>query len=311
MQIRIGLPIPGGALLRTAQQLDAPVLVSASAFVRRWPAAERWQLPFPGFKAPVPELAGADVALDSAGFVAMVLHRGFPWSVAQYVELAASHPWSWWSQMDLCCEAQVAGDRDTVKLRTAETARLYAECAREAQHRDIKPPMPIVQGWRADDYAWSADWLPADATLIGVGSVCRRQLGGPDGVEAVVARLDRVLPPAMQLHLFGVKSQAVELLAGHPRIASVDSMAWDSHSRRVNRGHNTMAHRSAAMRSWYERQVARATHHGSRTLQPMLDLPSGAEHLIPEDLLQLIAEGEIELSTVSHHFIEAWLADDD
>jgi hypothetical protein len=270
MKIRVGLPIPGGGLLRAARDLGAPLLISASAFMRPWPRADRAVTYFPGFKKPSEAFAGLDVALDSAGFVAMVLMRGFPWTVDDYVDLAAGAPWAWWAQMDLCCEPEIAGDRDTVALRQAETTRLYGECARAALRRGIALPMPVLQGWSPDDYARACDQQPVERDLLGVGSVCRRNLSGPDGIEAVVSRLDRILPPATRLHLFGVKSEAVSVLAQHPRIASVDSMAWDARSRYRNYGRNTVERRGVEMADWYRKQ----------------------------------------LQSVSHHFIQAWLYDD-
>lgn len=309
MQVRVGLPVPGGALLRAAKAINAPLLISASAFMKRWPRATRDSTPFPGFTKPSAELLGCDVALDSAGFVAMVLTRGYEWTVADYVGLAAAHPWTWWSQMDLCCEPEVAHDRDTVRLRQAETTRLYGACAGEARHHGIQPPMPILQGWTADDYARHVQFLPISTGLVGLGSVCRRQMTGPDGLEAILCRLDRELPPGITLHLFGVKSLAVSILAAHPRIESVDSMAWDTQSRRVNRGCNTMVNRTREMTGWYERQNERAAGKG-RAIQGGLDIEvPGAATIIPDDLLNLIAEGEIELISVSDRFIEAWIYD--
>ena len=68
--------------------------------------------------------------------------------------------------------------------------------------------------------------------LLGLGSVCRRPLKGTTGLLNIVAVLDRYLPPRHRFHLFGAKGTAVGELAGHPRIQSVDSMAWDAAARR-------------------------------------------------------------------------------
>lgn len=312
MLIRVGISRPNGTLLRTARELRAPIMVSAGAYIRPWPKAERWRVPFPGFRRPAASLAGFDAALDSAGFVAMVVYRGYEWTVGQYVALAAQHPWTWWSQMDLCCEPEIAGERDTIRLRQAETARLYWLCAHEAERLQIARPMPILQGWHPDDYARAVDWwLPIESGLVGVGSVCRRQLHGPDGLEAVIDGLDRALPPGITLHLFGVKSEAVAMLAGHPRIASVDSMAWDSRSRYANFGKNTIELRAQEMRRWYARQLARLGVPGP-PLQSGLPIPALDDPLTRraiDEVTELMAAGEIELSTVSHHFIEGWIAD--
>ncbi|CAM4041428.1 Hypothetical protein HVIM_03815 (plasmid) [Roseomonas mucosa] len=70
--------------------------------------------------------------------------------------------------------------------------------------------------------------------MLGVGSVCRRQVGGADGVLRVVDTLDRALGDApVRLHLYGVKSEAMHALRDHPRVASVDSQAYGQTARRA------------------------------------------------------------------------------
>lgn len=310
MMIRLGLPLTGGALVAAARQLGAPLLISANAFSRRYSREDWWNEPWPGFRTPNGALAGLDVALDSAGFVAMVKYNGFPWTVTQYVTLAGSFPWAWWSAMDCCCEPEVAKDRDEVMLRVAETARLLGECRREAEHQGVEPPMPIVQGWHPDDYARCADLLPLWEwpELVGVGSVCRRDIPGDTGLLAVVERLDRVLDPHVKLHLFGVKGPAMGLLAEHPRVAAVDSQAWDFQARKENRGNNTMPKRIVVMRRWWETQQALVT----RERRTLFDMPIGlrpaATRAKPADLLDddwqdLIAGGEIEARCVTDQML--------
>lgn len=121
--MRMGLPETGGTLVKAA--LHWPVLVSAGAM---WdPKRHLFIGPAPGLR----EIA--DVALDSAGFTAQTHHGGYPWTPAQYVELAVLHPphragppihWAWWAQMDLCCEPEIAHDRDAVRARVDGTAAL-------------------------------------------------------------------------------------------------------------------------------------------------------------------------------------------
>ena len=54
-------------------------------------------------------------------------------------------------------------------------------------------------------------------------------IGG--GVVVSLERVDRVLPSGVQLHLYGVKSTALDVLLAEAaldgRVRSVDSMAWD------------------------------------------------------------------------------------
>ena len=260
--VRVGLPTPTGRLVRAARSRRYPVLFSANAFARRYPPRHEREGSFQRFGLPDPEqLQGLDVALDSAGFVAAVRYGDYPWSVADYVELAAAYPWAWWASMDYCCEREVATDRPLRLLRMAATVALYYECRAEARLRGLSDPMPVLQGWTVSEYLQSMDWLALAEWphLVGVGSVCRRSVHGVDGVLAIVEALDRALPPGVQLHLFGVKSEALAVLAHHPRIASTDSMAWDFAARRERPRQRTAAFRIHCMERWMHQQDAQLT----------------------------------------------------
>lgn len=291
--LRLGLPLVGGQIPQAARSLGALTLVSANALARY--GADR---SFRGFRHDCPDLDGLDVALDSAGFVAWAHYGDYPWTVEQYVGLAGARPWAWWAQMDACCEPEVAGSRDAVRLRQSETIRLLAECRRVAHDAGVTAPMPVLQGWRASDYVWHADRIDLDgATLVGVGSMCRRNVHGTDGLVAVVDALDRVLPANVGLHLFGVKSDGLEALAQHPRVASVDSMAWDVEARRVGREGDgcTMAVRTQAMGRWYRAQTTRMSRAAS--VPGVLCLFAGEGDGVSESgarWAELVADGEIE-----------------
>jgi hypothetical protein len=78
----------------------------------------------------------------------------------------------------------------------------------------------------------------------------------------VVRALDRVLPAGVRLHLFGVKSDGLAELSAHPRVASVDSCAWDFRARVMAREagiSNTVEHRLSALHVWMEKQNKRKT----------------------------------------------------
>lgn len=213
----------------------------------------------------------------------------------------APFPFAWWSAMDYCCEQQVAGNREEVRRRVDLTVRTYGELLRELNQwredgafgLDVPDPMPVLQGRKPEDYLRCARELAevideldpclcpyggqdcqAHAhrrrtglpTLVGLGSVCRRHLRGEEGLLALLPALDAGLPPHVRLHLFGVKGAA--LLALRPwwhRIASADSMAWDTAAREDARAayrregvnpKNTVARRATFLRSWYETQQA-------------------------------------------------------
>lgn len=253
MLIRIGVPASFRAFSSVCVELGLPILISANAFWRD--AEQRFWVPSAGL------FSGADVALDSAGFVAMMRYGGYRWTVLAYVRFAGALRPTWWAAPDFCCEPQIAGDRATVIERVALTAANLELCRRLAADEGVAPPLPVLQGWLPEDYERCAGLMPDLPPLVGLGSVCRRPLGGPSGLIAVVRHLDRVLPPGVQLHLFGAKGTAVAALAGHPRVASIDSQAWDFAARRERQRNGqascTVEYRVGYLRRWAGEQVVR------------------------------------------------------
>jgi hypothetical protein len=324
--VRVGIPLPSGQLVRAARDRGYPVLFSANAFavydtrgerrgeLKNGLPPPRW---FQRFRAPpADEFAG----LDSAGFTAMAKYGDFPWTVPQYVELAASYPWTWWSAADYCVEAEVAANRAERLLRIAATGYNFFECNREADRLGIKRPMPVLQGWTPEDYRLSAELLPVGETwpdLIGIGSVCRRHINGENGILQVIAALDGIVPPHVKFHLFGVKSAALGKLLGHPRLHSMDSMAWEMDARASARTGRTMAVRIAHMERWSDRQRAIARGpatvrslsgwgyaHGVYSRLPLRGL-SVTENLLLEALAEqyadLVLSGDIDFRSARCH----------
>jgi len=255
-------------------------MVSAGAL---WvPQAERFQLPSL-------RCFHLDAALDSSGFVRGKM-GAYPWTVAQYVELAWSFGWAWWSQMDLPCEEALAPDRADVVPRIEASAALHADCLEEARRvrsassptslaARLTDPVPVMQGRYPSDYKRSGELLARVCggelpDFVGVGSMCTRPTGGPDGLIAIVEALDAWLPPQVGLHLYGVKGDGLRALRGFSRVVSVDSMGWDDRARWAawerfqslselqkqhilkTRTRNTVAHRVEVLRRWYAEQVA-------------------------------------------------------
>ncbi|MCU6502273.1 hypothetical protein LPN04_31210 [Rugamonas sp. A1-17] len=286
--VRTGIPHRSGKLPFHAFQKGYPTMVSAQAF---------WDAKKSEFIIPkATDLSETDFSLDSAGYTGMLnfskkgkqvgIGGVFPWTYSQYLELASALNPNWYSQPDLCCEKQIAKTQEEVDYRVNATATLlegtlrfvYAwqnEIARtetsQVAANMLKPPVPVLQGWSADDYLRSLDmmvavwerwqpWLAAPA-LIGIGSVCRRDLHHPtDGLFAILKALEPHLPKGASLHLFGVKGTALDHLNALDYIESVDSMAWDlaarikAHKIRVS---NTLKHRSNEMDSWMDKAHAR------------------------------------------------------
>lgn len=292
-EIRIGLPYASdGQLCKAAQRLG-PTLISAGSLYR----SSRG-----GFQ-PVGWAAWRTrAALDSAGFVAMK-KGGYQWSVSEYVDYVVTNggdgtmpfPWEWWSSMDYCCEPEILADRAEVDRRVDLTVETYGEILEclegwiyEGLHRgEVPDPLPILQGRTPADYLRCAEGLAAMAQkhdrdglpeLVGLGSVCRRELHGPEGLITILDAIHAALPAGVRLHLFGVKGDALRHLARYgDRIASIDSMAWDFRARADlneqraalqeaegityaearKRLPSTVAHRAQHMAVWFETQTAK------------------------------------------------------
>lgn len=270
--IRIGLPYSSnGRLAQEAQQLGAATLLSMGSMFR----VDSGFTPIGLAAWTTPS------ALDSAGYTAM-LQGGYRWTVAEHVEFVVTNsgdgsmpfPWAWWAAMDFCCEQKIAKNREEVERRVDLTISTYAETLaeldywREEGDTETPDPIPTLQGRTVADYLRCARELAKVCrdgrlpVLVGVGSVCRRELHGPEGLLTILAVLHRELPAGVRLHLFGVKGS----LLGHlerfgDRIASVDSMAWDDrarHDAHAKGVSNTVERRSGFMREWYERNHAAA-----------------------------------------------------
>lgn len=268
MIVRVGLPHRGGKLAFHAFNQGYPAMVSANAF---WNGG--------AFVLPAAsDIEELDFALDSAGYTAMKNWQAkgpqagiggvFPWSYAQYIELALLLNPRWWSQPDLCCEPEIARNQGEIDYRIRATAT-FLEGTLQVVHdwsaaagMSWARPMPIIQGWSVDDYLRSLDltlevwgrWSSAPPPLIGVGSVCRRNLTHPShGLLSIISALELHLPSSSRLHLFGVKGSALSTLKTFPCVASVDSMAYDFGARvksRLTGTSNNLAHRCAEMSSW-------------------------------------------------------------
>jgi hypothetical protein len=320
----LGLPyVAEGPLLQTARALQAPVLLSANAFslwnvrggLREWTSFRTKHLRL---------LDGLEASLDSAGYVAMVRYGGFEWSTNAYLDLCAAYPWRHFSQLDFCCEEAVAGDRETVLDRISMTVRGYFDCRRAAQDRGISDRlMPVLQGRTPDDYARCLDRMSTcidDSTLIGIGSVCRRPTHGPNGILAIIDRLDDELgAKPTRWHMFGVKSDAAAALRDHPRIASFDSQAYGVHARKraLRDGHSkTNVFLAAVMREWYttqramldappEAQAPRQTHL-TWPNQPASDWIERRVARAREEIRELVERGEIDDNWLTDERALAW-----
>ena len=327
IEVVVGLPnLSSRPLLDRARQMAQPMLVSANALSlwRKVNGCRTWS----GWRTS--QLSNAtglrSLDLDSAGYVLQTTYRGFPWSIADYMELAASYPFRRFASADYCCEQQIAPDREEVLDRIARTVATNRECRTRAVDLGIVDRlMPVLQGRLPTDYLRCADGLHRSmipGTTVGVGSMCRRDIHGADGLVAVVDQLDRSLPDGVRLHLFGVKGSALPWLAPFAsRVASIDSQAWGTAARRdaLRRG-APKTDRFAAdhMENWTVAQLDR-TREPPR-YAPIAPLPAPTELPVSDrwkqaitraraEMRDLIESGDLSHDEVTAGWIEAWAAD--
>lgn len=204
------------------------------------------------------------------------------------MEFATLSGCSWYSQSDLCCEPQIANDREAIDYHIRATATLlegmlqilYAwqnELARTCNSTVVanmlRPPVPVLQGRNISDYMFSLEllsevwsrwegWLNKPS-LIGIGSMCRRDLHDPEeGLYAILQALGRNFPKGSKAHCFGVKNLALNEIPKMDFVISSDSMAWDYNSR--VKAHkicvsNSMARRTTEMSAWMSAAMARVS----------------------------------------------------
>lgn len=320
----LGLPDYRPEYIRAARDLGAPVMLSASAFARRWTKEmhDRDES-HPGFRPPpAGRLDGMRVALDSMGFTATTLYGGYPVSEAQYFELARAFPWGMWSSQDLCCEPQVASDEKEIMARCMETGHRYDRLAAMADAHGIARPMKVLQGWAWWHYLVSAEALEVSEGdgLVGIGSVCKRQRGGPDGMLAILDMLDRELPRGVRFHLFGVTSNVLEEVASHPRVASMDSQAWGAALRRDHQTGRNNALVVQYMAKFYRAQMEHVRR-GGRGFPPSMALPlrpppawkgrSLAYRRAAAEVLHAIRNGDLSAADYAHSMrLFAWAEQD-
>lgn len=326
ISVMLGLPhLSDGALLRRARELRQPILISANA-LSRWSRRGGFR-EWAGWNTRPLEYARDlhSLSLDSAGFSAMMTYGGYPWTTDDYVRLAAAYPFRWWASLDYCVESQVARDREEVLDRLSRTIRANIDCRMRAEDAGIdRSFMPVIQGRHPADYERCADALSFTierARLIGVGSMCRRPIHGPDGLMAVVDHLDRVLTKGKRLHLFGVKADAMPYLSAFShRIASIDSQAYGVSARTAARRHGMSKSDELVadhMARWVRVQHMRL-HQPSRRVPVQPECPHDRQSADPweraiararAEIRELIETGDLDHDACTAAWIEQWAAD--
>ncbi|WP_454884308.1 deazapurine DNA modification protein DpdA family protein [Sphingomonas oryzagri] len=326
IEIVIGLPhLNEGPVLARARSMVQPALISANALsrwskVRGWPEWRGWRL---GQLGNAQGLSSLD--LDSAGFVAMKRYGGYAWTVDDYFRLASAYPFRRIASLDYCTEHEIAGEREEVLDRISRTIRANRDCRDRARDLGLADRfMPVLQGRMPVDYERCAEglwWSMQPGTVVGVGSMCRREVAGPAGLVAVVEHLDRILPAGVRLHIFGAKGAALPWLKGFgDRVASIDSQAYgiaarrDAHRRHVSKTDVLVADH---LQRWTRLQFQRLREPARRMApnvppaisNPPLDRWEAAIAIARAEVRALIESGDLDHEEVTIGWIEQWAAD--
>lgn len=327
IEIVVGLPhLSEGPILKRARRLQVPTLISANC-LSRWDRRKGWP-EWLGWKTgPLQNAVGLrSLDLDSGGFVCASRYGGIPWTVDAYMALAASYPFRRIASLDYCVEQEIARDREEVLDRLSRTIRTNRECRARAEDLGIADRfMPVIQGRAPVDYERVCDALALSmvpGAIIGVGSMCRRAVAGPEGLIAVFEYLDRILPPGVRLHGFGVKGTSLSYLKGlEHRIASIDSQAYGIAARQEARKRGASKTNEMVadhLEAWTAAQIRRAASAGA-TIQcelplsapalPVTDSWEAAIVQARQEIRDLIESGDLEHDEVTATWVEGWAAD--
>lgn len=194
-------------------QAPVPLFVSHRRLMRRKSGFPRAVVPW---------------ALDSGGFTELKMYGEWRTSPQQYVEdvrrfVDEIGSLEWASPQDWMCEPDMLAKTGlTVKEHQARTIENYWVL------RDLAPELPfipVLQGWTMDDYhahvdAYTESGLDlACQSVVGVGSVCRRQ--ATDEIGQIFGSLRS---RGLRMHGYGVKSDGLRAYSQH--LVSADSLAW-------------------------------------------------------------------------------------
>jgi hypothetical protein len=173
-------------------------------------------------------------ALDSGGFSELSIYgewrttvRQYIWEVWQAREDIGGLQWA--AQQDWMCEPFIVQKTGlSVLIHQQKTVDNYVELMSTAP---TLPWIPVLQGFLLEEYLRHVDMYAqaginlSKLTLVGIGSICRRQ----HTVEAA-AIIRTIAALGIPLHGFGLKEQALKRVA--KVVYSADSMAWSFTARR-------------------------------------------------------------------------------
>jgi hypothetical protein len=172
-------------------------------------------------------------ALDSGGFSELSMYGGWRTLEAEYVSAVRRYDdeighLDWVAPQDWMCEPHIL---QLTGLTVAEHQKRTVFSFLSLRQQLGMLVIPVVQGWRSDDYLRCVDLYDAhgvDLTtepVVGVGSVCRRQSG-----DEAAGIISQIVSLGIACHGFGFKKDGLEKVGRF--LASADSMAWSFNARR-------------------------------------------------------------------------------
>jgi hypothetical protein len=256
-------------VLSTSSQVDGSPLFYLGSHQPHW----LWKVDFPLFvsrrtlqrRAPSGlRKATCRWALDSGGFTELLIHGRWTLSAADYVDLVALYTdrignLDWVAPQDWMCEPfMIERTGLSVREHQERTVANYLELSSLAPHLHIKP---VLQGDTPKAYFKCLDLYRqagvdlTQESLVGLGSVCRRQ--STSQIHGLVRELATA---GLKLHGFGVKTQGLNRYGS--LLASADSLAWSFQARRSPALRDCTGHRNCAnclvyATSWRSRLLRR------------------------------------------------------
>jgi len=188
------------------------------------------------------------------------MHGAWRTSSASYVDAVRLYAHEignleWAAPQDWMCEPMMLAKTGlTVRQHQERTVANFLELRALAPRL---PFIPVLQGWELADYLRCVEMYDCAGvdlraeSLVGLGSVCRRQ--STDEIRETLSGL------GLRLHGFGVKTAGLALYAEH--LSSADSMAWSYDARRsapiAGHTHKNCANCLPWALAWRERVLAR------------------------------------------------------
>lgn len=172
-------------------------------------------------------------ALDSGGFSELSLFGKWTISPKEYA-MAVRNYESQIGNLDFCaiqdymCEPHILK-----KTGLSVLQHQYLTCVSYLVLKNYNPEsnfIPILQGWKLDDYLRHIDLYNnfnidlTQESLVGVGSVCRRQ-----STDEIFNIIETLYNENIEIHGFGVKIGGLKKYS--KLLKSADSMAWSYASR--------------------------------------------------------------------------------